>query len=273
MLHHVEACYDAIPVAAGAAAVRVEEHGPLRLFIREGTGWPYYARPAAPGVVVSAQDVLAVRARMRELGIPEAFEWVAELVPTLDGAAREAGLQVRLCPLLVLDGDPVTDAVPPGVRTDLLGGEDAAAIAAALAVAQLAFGHSGHAAAGAGPAERDALAARVDETHRQELTRAISCGRFEQAVACLDTEGTLPGVLATGGLQHAQGVAELVGIATLPVARQRGLAVAITVALAARARERGLGTVFLSAADDAAARIYQRAGFRRRGTAGLAEPA
>ncbi len=270
MLHHVEACYDAIPVSAG---VRVEEHGPLRLFIREGTGWPYYARPAAPGVVVSAQDVLAVRARMRELDIPEAFEWVAELVPTLDGAAREAGLQVRLCPLLVLDGDPVAEAVPPGIRTELLDGEDLAALAAAQAVATLAFGHSGHAAAGAGPAEREAMVAQRDEAQVRELAQAISSGRIEQAVASLEAEGVLPGVLATGGLQHAQGVAELVGIATLPVARQRGLAVAITVALAVRARERGLGTVFLSAADDAAARIYQRAGFRRRGTAGLAEPA
>jgi len=270
VLHHVESCYDAIPQSPG---VRVEEYGPLRLFVREGPGWPFYARPAAPGVVVSAQDVLAVRARMRELAVPEAFEWVHELVPTLDAAAREAGLQVRLCPLLVLDGEPAAEAVPDGVRTELLDGADAAALAAARAVAALAFGHTGHAAAGAGPAEREAETARIDPDQVDQLAEAIRSGRSEQAVAHLDAVPTLPGVLATGGLQHARGIAELVGIATLPTARQRGLAVAVTVTLARRARERGMGTVFLSAADEEAARIYHRAGFRRRGTVGLAEPA
>jgi predicted GNAT family acetyltransferase len=51
------------------------------------------------------------------------------------------------------------------------------------------------------------------------------------------------------------------------------LGAAVTALLAADARERGVQTVFLSASDDAVARIYARIGFRRIGTAMIAEPA
>ncbi|MGR8010622.1 hypothetical protein [Streptomyces hypolithicus] len=47
---------------------------------------------------------------------------------------------------------------------------------------------------------------------------------------------------------------------------------AVTAALAADARGRGVRTVFLTATDDAVARIYARAGFRQVGTAMEAEP-
>ena len=59
----------------------MEDHGSLRLFISQGVPWPYYARPA--GGDVSVEDVRAMRRRQWELGIPEAFEWVVELAPTL----------------------------------------------------------------------------------------------------------------------------------------------------------------------------------------------
>jgi predicted GNAT family acetyltransferase len=67
-------------------------------------------------------------------------------------------------------------------------------------------------------------------------------------------------------------VAEIVGVGTLPAFRRRGLGAAVTARLAELAVERGLTTVFLSAADDAAARVYEGVGFRRIGTAGIAEP-
>jgi hypothetical protein len=37
-------------------------------------------------------DVEAVRARQRELGVPEAFEWVHETTPALLALMREAGM-------------------------------------------------------------------------------------------------------------------------------------------------------------------------------------
>jgi ribosomal protein S18 acetylase RimI-like enzyme len=52
---------------------------------------------------VHPADVQKVRARQRELGIPESFEWVAETTPSLRAAAEESGLVVHEHPLMVLD--------------------------------------------------------------------------------------------------------------------------------------------------------------------------
>lgn len=70
------------------------------------------------------------------------------------------------------------------------------------------------------------------------------------------------------------GLTELVGIATLPEYRRQGIAAAVTSEMARDAFEEGVRTAFLTAADDDASRVYQRAGFWRIGT-GLAfwEPA
>lgn len=70
-----------------------------------------------------------------------------------------------------------------------------------------------------------------------------------------------------GSLTHPhQGVAEAAGIATLPESRRMGIADAVTAALCAEAFRRGMTVVFLTAADEAAGRIYTRAGFMLTGT-------
>jgi predicted GNAT family acetyltransferase len=70
-----------------------------------------------------------------------------------------------------------------------------------------------------------------------------------------------------------EAVTEIVGVATLPVARRRGIGAALTAALVEDAAQRGAATIFLSAGSDDVARVYERAGFRRIGTAGSAEAA
>ena len=65
------------------------------------------------------------------------------------------------------------------------------------------------------------------------------------------------------------GFTELVGIATLPEHRRRGIAGALTALLADDAFASGVHTAFLTAADEDASRVYQRSGFRLVGT-GLA---
>jgi predicted GNAT family acetyltransferase len=71
-----------------------------------------------------------------------------------------------------------------------------------------------------------------------------------------------------GGTHNPRGaVTEIVGVGVLPRVRRRGIGAAIASALAADATRRGVGTVFLSAQDDAVARVYERVGFRRVGTA------
>jgi predicted GNAT family acetyltransferase len=68
-------------------------------------------------------------------------------------------------------------------------------------------------------------------------------------------------------------VTEIVGVATLPAFRRRGIGAALTAFLTSDAGDRGVRTVFLSAGNEDVARVYERAGFRRIGTAYIAAPA
>ena len=52
---------------------------------------------------MSAADVTRGRARQRELGIPESFEWMAETTPALRAAIEDSGLVVHEHPLMMLD--------------------------------------------------------------------------------------------------------------------------------------------------------------------------
>ena len=281
LLARLEAFYDAVPRRGGG----VEEHGPLRLFLPEPQAWSYYARPAAAGVRVTAEDVTAVRARQRELGLPEALEWVQDLAPTLAEAATDSGLVVQHCPILLLDGAPAHP--PPGVVTRVLGPDDEEELGLAEAVASVGFGAGSSTGTGpAGTDERDRAVGEVPVARLQRLRQLIHEGVAARAVACLDhgsaaasdadgpdaADSSLRGPLASGGYQRAGDVAEVVGVATLPVARRRGLGGAVAGALARAALDAGVGTVFLSAQDDDVARVYERVGFRRVGTAGIAEP-
>jgi ribosomal protein S18 acetylase RimI-like enzyme len=80
------------------------------------------------------------------------------------------------------------------------------------------------------------------------------------------------GALAAGVLQRVGRVAEIAGIATLPLARRRGHGAAVTAALARQALDSGADLVFLSAGSEEISRVYTRVGFRRIGTACIAEP-
>jgi hypothetical protein len=72
------------------------------LFVNDGPGWPFYARPTRGTATVTPPDVDRVRARQHQLGIPETFEWIAEVTPSLGPAASATGLAVTDHPLLAL---------------------------------------------------------------------------------------------------------------------------------------------------------------------------
>ncbi|MEU6313877.1 GNAT family N-acetyltransferase [Streptomyces sp. NPDC047014] len=260
-LAELEQYYDTVPRVGGA---RAEDFGPLTLFVQEGAGWPYYARPALGGPAATAADVERVRARQRELGLPEAFEWVAENSPSLRAAAEAAGLHVHAHPLMVLEG---SGELPPHPEVRLIGADDPL-LAAAVTVPALAFADPGTALGEAGPAElAAALADPSLESHRASVAAKLAAGTSGMAAAVRD------GVVLCSGMYNPVGeVAEVVGIGTLPSARRQGLALGVTAALVAEARARGARTVFLSAGDEDVARVYARAGFRRIATALIAEP-
>ncbi|MCZ2524516.1 GNAT family N-acetyltransferase [Streptomyces sp. HB2AG] len=283
LLDRLERYYDAVP----RSGARAEDFGPLTLFVREGEGWPYYARPAlGHSGAVSADDVARVRARQRELGVPESFEWVAENAPALRDAAERAGLVVHEHPLMVLGPDaplpdaPLPDAPLPdvplpgatgradGVAVRIVGPDDPV-LPSALATPRLAFADAGTRVGAAGRAELDeAVRNSAGDGSVEAVAQRIRAGLSRVAAA---VEGGV--ALCAGQHQPVDGVSEIVGVGTLPAARRRGLGLAVTAALAADARSRGAGTVFLSAGDDDVARIYARLGFRRVATALIAEPA
>jgi GNAT superfamily N-acetyltransferase len=260
LLDRLERFYDAVPRDRAAEEV----FGGLSLFVRRGAGWPFYARPRLGGPEPAAGDVARVLERQRELGIPEAFEWVHQTTPGLAKLIEAADLEILHAPLLVLDG-----LLPAQIPVRILDPEVRSwprDIAACNALVHLAFNEPGTAVGKAGPEDLEIapISAAEMETKRDRAERGAS-------VTAL-IESALEGPLATGQYQRADGVAEIVGIGTLPTARRRGLAGAVTAALAGHAREHGVEVVFLSAGSDDVARVYERVGFRRVGTACIASP-
>ncbi|MFE7129837.1 GNAT family N-acetyltransferase [Streptomyces sp. NPDC057638] len=265
---HVETYFDAVPRTLG----RAEEFGSLTLFVcgTEGGTWPHFARPSR-GVPdgVTAADVARVRARQRQLGVAERFEWVAETTPTLRGAAEEAGLAVQEYPLMTLDpADATAPERPDGLRIRALSPGDPD-LPGALAVPRLVFG----APAPDGTAEEEAALAAAIDGVREDGTLARSEDRIRagllRVVAAVTPDGE---VVCSGQHLPAGDSSEIVGVATLPSARRRGIGLAVTAALVADAQARGVRNVVLSAADDGVARLYARLGFRWAGTVLIGEP-
>ncbi|WBB75368.1 GNAT family N-acetyltransferase [Micromonospora sp. WMMD1128] len=270
VLDRVERFYDAVP----RDGARAEEFDALVLFVRDGAGWPFYARPRLDATAPpTLAEVTAVRSRQRELGLPETFEWVHEHQPGLLAVARSAGLTVLEAPLMRLEPERLPDpATLSDVPVRVLDPGDpgfAADIALRRAVAAIGFAHGGTARGEAGPAERDAALARLDVDALEEEATRVADGRRVSVLA-----GTpLDGALASGMAMRVGDVAEIAGVATLPSARRRGLGAAVTATLARELRAAGTDLIFLSAGSEEIARVYLRVGFRRVGTACIAEPA
>jgi len=222
LLDRIDAYCDAVP----RPAATIEDHGPFTLFV--GTGpWPYYARPRRGYLgAITVGDVDAVRARQRDLGVPEAFEWLGELSPDLASVVERSGLVVGGHPLMVLTAPTDPPVVPAGV-TVRVADYDHDDLASAQAVQRLAFQDIGTAV---GPAGLDALAAErtlIDAASVDFLAGRLRAGLTVMAVA-LDAARR---PLAVGMHNPIGPVTEVVGMATLPALRRRGLAAAITAAL------------------------------------------
>jgi ribosomal protein S18 acetylase RimI-like enzyme len=264
LIERIDEFCDAVP----RRRARADLHGPLVLFVPTGPGWPYYARPRRGSRPrITAADIRAVRARQRELIIPESFEWIEQVAPEMAAAADDAGLEVHNHPLMVLTDPAPAAALPPGITVRVVAPSDPE-LDRIWAVPAVAFGQPGTAVGEAGAAERDKIAADHDGGTIAMLRERLRSGQSVLAAAFGPD-----GPLAAGSCQSVDGVAEITGVGVLPASRRQGLGAAVTALLAADARGRGVRTVFLSASDDAVARIYASIGFREIGTAMIAEPA
>ncbi len=260
LLERIEDYYDAVP----RAAADTEEIGAFTLFVSRG-GWPYYARPSRSyrGPSVTVENVAAVRARQRELGLPEAFEWVDDVTRGLITPVEQSGLTVERLPLLVLES-LVPAETPEGVTVRVVPPDDPQ-LRRIDATVHVGFASAGTAVGAVGAAERDEA---VDAEQNLDRLRDRLVDGLTVMVVAEDVDGPL----AAGSHQPVGDVTELVGIATLPAARRRGLGAAVTARLVEDAKERGVGTVFLSAGSDDVARVYEKVGFRRVATACIAVP-
>lgn len=248
--------------AAQRAVLQAEVFGSLVLFYtEEPLGWRYAARPALGARAVEPDDIARVRERQRKLDIPEAFEWIEELSPWMSAAMTSAGIAIEAHPLMVL-GPDIVPAVPslPGVELSFASADDED-LPRVLAVGTVAFESLGTETGEAGLAELEAAAALHNPATLVLERQRLRSGATAQAVARID------GVpVAIGAVLPFGEVANVVGVATLPAFRRRGLAQAISALLIRRAQGRGSRVVFLSAMSEDVARMYASVGFQRVGT-------
>src|SRR3954453_113937 len=256
-------CIERYFAAAPLPDARIEAVGALDVPVGD-PAWPYPARPRADGDPVTADDVRAAVALQAEAGLPAALEWVPESSPEAAGAARAAGLTVEELPLLVA-ADPVELLLPAGVRLYVVGAEDPR-LPLYQRVAATAFAHPG------GPADVTDIALDTSPEARRRtetLRERIASGRTVMMVAVEDGQPVAVGSHQPVGLDGAE-VSEVVGVATLPRLRGRGVGAGVASALVAHATETA-DMVFLAAGDDDVARVYERVGFARLATTAVAD--
>jgi ribosomal protein S18 acetylase RimI-like enzyme len=259
-LDGLERYYDAVP----RDSARTEQIGALTLFVADHSAHDYYGRPSIGATDITADDVRTLLDRQRALGIARTMEWVGEVTPSLASAARAAGMQVNEHPLMMLVR--ALEVPSHEVSARVLGADDAD-VPVAIAVAHLAFGEPGTQVGQAAAEQLRAKTAEVTGGEWEKRTRRRIATRATVAAAAY-RNGEL---IASGQHNPVGAVTEIVGVGTLPSARRLGAGLAVTACLIAEARAHGAETVFLSASDDAVARIYARAGFDRVGTAFIAE--
>ncbi|MDP1878345.1 MAG: GNAT family N-acetyltransferase [Actinomycetota bacterium] len=251
VLRTIEEYYDAVPRPLAAA----EDIGPFTLFVStDPAGWPYYARPRIDwGGAFTVEDVSAIQRRQRDLGMPESFEWVDEVTPGLLPVVRASGLNVELCPLLALPPGTRIAAPSPSspMRIETLAA-DSPDLAGAVGAVAAAF------------ANEDTWLPRDTGSWPTRIASGlvIKVGAFDD-------------IGAVGGGSHSPRgtTTELTGIGVIPRARRRGIGAALTAHLTQDALARGVTTIFMSAQDDSVARVYERIGFVRVGTACIATSA
>jgi len=236
LLEQIDDYLNAVPVPT----CDVELLGPYRVFFRRDSEMPElsYARPVRGEVLGPINAVRAAFAARRRAC---RWEYLEELTP-------------ELSPLLVSAGFPSPTPRP------------------LLAVTRESFKPEQHQSAHvrqirpSEALETDRVLAQAYGGSAADADGALLRGVLERGgcvvAAFIEEEPVAAGVHSPVG-----GVTEVAGVGTLPAFQRQGLAGAVTSALVADALFRGCTTIFLSAADEAVARVYQRLGFTRVGTA------
>jgi Predicted acetyltransferase len=258
--HRLDTYLDTVP----RRVVRTEAIGPFTLFINEGHGWRYYARPTPGADAFTRDDVDAVRARQRALRQPEELEWIVDVAPGVADAAKASGMHVRLHPLMHLSVEGFRPAtVPDGTEVVVVAPDSD--LARITAVAHVGFATPDDAVSTDDDRALDDATSGADPETIEFTRDGMRDGFTTMCAAWADG-----GPVAVGSYQPMEGVAEITGVATLLGYRRRGFGAAVTSALVAHALAHGVHTLFLSANDEVVARVYLGLGFRIVGAAGAA---
>lgn len=239
-----------------AAAARTHDAvyvPPFALFFNPNDSLRFYnyAIPLEPIDAVGPEMIAALRAefarRQRLLRFEFIRQYAPDLAPALDavGLVEEGENPLMVCthasfrPAPVVPGLEIRRLAPESPRDHL---------AAFISVQGQSFG------------EDD----RVEPTDAQveDLRR-----RLEQGSRCFLALLHGRPVAAGAHTVPIDGFAELVGIATLPEYRRRGIATALIASVAEAAFGAGVQVAFLGAADERAGRVYERVGFLPYATA------
>ncbi len=239
---------------AAAATKQVYTCPPFHLYLHPSDSFRFYnfAIPDHPIDELSQEELDALEGAFVAHDRMLRFEFLHEYTPRLRRILDAFAVPLESeNPLLVCR--PATWTAlphPPGFEVRRLThdspDED---IAANINVGSRGFGEVG----------RDATPERI-----ADLRRRLGAGN-EYFLALIDGEPAGVGAY----MIPLDGITEVVGIATLPEYRRRGIAAAVTAEITRHAFDNGVTLAFLTAADDDASRVYQRSGYRRTGT-GLA---
>jgi RimJ/RimL family protein N-acetyltransferase len=194
-----------------------------------------------------ADEVAALVAAFRERARTTRLEYVTQAAPKLEDALLAAGFTLEgRYPLLVCPPGEVVDApVAAAVRVALV--TDDQALWQVARVMNEAF-----------------EAPEATEHDVARLRRVLDRGGLVAAAMDAAT-GDVVGAGQIGG--PYEGVAEVAGIAVRASHRRRGIAGAVTALLTPAGANAGITTPFLTPANDGAARVYARVGYRKVGEA------
>lgn len=208
-----------------------------------------YAIPSQP-IDGNIDDALAaVIDTFRQRQRTPRFEYLQPFAPALAQILEAKGFVREMESYLMVCQPPMVRpvAVDPAVTIRLLGGEgeETAVKQAFVTVQARAFGGD----------DQPTVTAASAEAHWRQFA---GVGKF---MAWWNGEPVGAGSLT----QPHKGVAEVAGIATLAGYRKRGVGTAVTHRITTHAFAAGLDTLFLTAGDEQAGRVYVQVGFQHIG--------
>ncbi len=228
---------------------QVEALPPFSLFFHPSDPFPSfsYAIPDGPVERVAPETLDALRAAFRRRGRTARFEFFEAFAPALPAALRAAGFreEARQWSMRCSPPDLRPAAPPPGLEAREMGPDSPSADLRGFVLAQRQ-GFNPQDATPPGQADED------------ELRRNLRANGWQAYLALLDGEPAGAALC----FPPIDGICEVAGVATRPPFRRRGIASHLTWLATHNAFARGAQAACLTAEDEQAGQVYQRAGYQ-----------